>query len=140
MKQLLNSKRRQRRGAAAVEFAIVAPLFIMLVFGMIEFGRMVMIQQVLTNASREGARRAVVDGATIEDAKDVVEQYSASSSITVPRENITVSPDPAVAKNGDPITVSVSIPFANVSWLPTPQHLESYELEAATVMRRDKMP
>ena len=133
-------KKRQRRGAAAVEFAIVAPLFIMLVFGMIEFGRMVMVQQVITNASREGARRAVVDASTIEDVRDVVEKYSASSSITVPRENITINPDPAVTANGDPITVSVSLPFADISWLPTPQFLESYNLQAVTVMRRDKMP
>ena len=56
--------RGKRFGAAAVEFAIVAPLFFLLVFGMVEFGRMVMIQQVLTNGSREGARKAVLDGAT----------------------------------------------------------------------------
>ena len=58
------SYRKKRRGAAAVEFAVVAPIFLLLVFGMIEYGRMVMVQQVLTNASREGARCAVLDGAT----------------------------------------------------------------------------
>src|SRR5690606_32800631 len=51
--------RRNRRGASAVEFALVAPIFVLFVFGMVEYGRMVMVQQVLTNASREGARRAV---------------------------------------------------------------------------------
>ncbi len=56
--------RRQRRGAAAVEFAIVAPVFFLLVFGMIEYGRMVMVEQVLTNASREGARVGVLDPPT----------------------------------------------------------------------------
>ncbi len=39
-----------------MEFAVVAPVFLLLVFGMIEYGRMVMVQQVITNASREGAR------------------------------------------------------------------------------------
>ncbi len=48
-----------------MEFAVVAPLFLVFVFGMIEYGRMVMVQQVITNASREGARRAVLDGASI---------------------------------------------------------------------------
>ena len=47
--------RTKSRGVAAVEFALVAPLFLLFLFGMIEFGRMVMVQQVLTNASREGA-------------------------------------------------------------------------------------
>ena len=60
LEKVCRSDRRKKRGAAVVEFAIVAPLFILLVFGMIEFGRMVMVQQVLTNASREGARLAVL--------------------------------------------------------------------------------
>ncbi len=44
-----------------VEFAIVAPIFFLLIFGMIEFGRVVMVQQLLTNASREGARLGVLN-------------------------------------------------------------------------------
>ncbi len=56
--------RRNRRGAAVVEFAVVAPVFFLLVFGMIEFGRAIMVQQILTNASREGARVAVLDSPT----------------------------------------------------------------------------
>ena len=63
------SYRKKRRGAAAVEFAVVAPIFLLLVFGMIEYGRMVMVQQVLTNASREGARVAVLDGSTAQQVR-----------------------------------------------------------------------
>ena len=70
---------RRKRGAAAVEFAIVAPLFFMLLFGMIEYGRCVLVQQMLTNASREGARRGVLDGTTTQDVVDVVQSYLASS-------------------------------------------------------------
>ena len=47
---------KSRRGVAAVEFALVAPLFFMFVFGIIEFGWMVMVQQVITNA--RGVARA----------------------------------------------------------------------------------
>ena len=39
-------------------------MFFMLVFGMIEFGRAIMVEQILTNAAREGARVAVLDSAT----------------------------------------------------------------------------
>ena len=45
---------QSRRGVATVEFAIVAPLFFLLVLGCIEFGRALMVQQMLTNASRVG--------------------------------------------------------------------------------------
>ena len=49
---------RNCRGAAAVEFAFVAPFILFLVFGSIEFARMVMIKQVLTSAARDGCRHA----------------------------------------------------------------------------------
>ena len=47
-------RRQDRVGAAAVEFAIVAPLMFLLTMGMIEVGRMVMVKQLMVNASREG--------------------------------------------------------------------------------------
>ena len=52
--------RTQRVGAVAVEMAIVLPLLLVLVFGIIEFGRLMMVQQILVNTAREAARRAVV--------------------------------------------------------------------------------
>jgi Flp pilus assembly protein TadG len=73
--RLCRSYREQRRGAAAVEFAVVAPVFILLVLGMLEYGRMIMVQQVITNASREGARRAVLDGATVESVTAAMTSY-----------------------------------------------------------------
>ena len=56
--------RRNRQGASAVEFALVAPVFVVMVFGLIEFGRAIMVQQVMTNAAREGARLAILDSPT----------------------------------------------------------------------------
>ena len=129
--------RKKRRGASAVEFALVAPVFILLVLGMIEFGRMVMVQQLLTNASREGARRAVLDGSTVADVQTLVQDYLNNTSVAVPIENITVTPDPTTADFGDPITVSVSVPYPDVSWIPAPMFLGGANMEASTVMRRE---
>jgi Flp pilus assembly protein TadG len=132
------SYRRKRRGAAAVEFAVVAPIFLLLVFGMIEYGRMVMVQQVLTNASREGARCAVLDGATHLEVVDTVTTYLTSGSIQ--GANITVTPtNPEDAGFGDPVTVSVDIGFSQVSWLPSPMYLGGKTLSATTVMRRESV-
>jgi TadE-like protein len=50
------------RGAAAVETAIVLPLLLMLIFGLIDFGRMLNAQITLTEAAREGARAAALGG------------------------------------------------------------------------------
>jgi hypothetical protein len=55
--------RRQRsRGQTLVEFALIAPLFFLLLFSIIEFGRAVYYIQMLNNAAREGARYAIVHG------------------------------------------------------------------------------
>ena len=128
--------RRNRRGAAVVEFAVVAPLFFLLVFGMIEFGRMVMVQQVITNASREGARVAVLDGATTSEVNTAVENYMTSASVEGAEVSVTPDP-PSSAGYGEPVTVVVSIPFDQVSWLPSPMFLGGSTMSATTVMRRE---
>jgi hypothetical protein len=57
--------RRRSRGQALSEFALVAPLFFLLLFGIIEAGRFIYYYEVLNNATREGARYAIVhSGAT----------------------------------------------------------------------------
>jgi Flp pilus assembly protein TadG len=46
---------RDQNGGAAVEFAIILPLLIALLFGIVEFGLLLYNKQIITNASREGA-------------------------------------------------------------------------------------
>jgi hypothetical protein len=52
------------RGAAAVEFALLLPLLVLLVFGMIDFGRAINAQITITQAAREGARVLALPGGT----------------------------------------------------------------------------
>ena len=138
---------RKQRGAAAVEFAVVAPVFILLIFGMIEYGRMVMVQQMLTNASREGARRAVLEGATETEVRDVVKTYLSPAHVPVVDSDITFgigTSATAAALNtanyGDPIHVSVGINFGQVSWLPSPMYLSSgTRMTATSVMRKESV-
>ena len=51
---------RSQRGAAAVEFAVVLPLLLVLLFGIVEFSILLFDKALLTNASREGARAGIV--------------------------------------------------------------------------------
>jgi len=53
-------KRLNRRGQSIVEFALVLPLVLLLVVGMLEFARAWNLHQTMTDAAREGARRAVL--------------------------------------------------------------------------------
>ena len=119
-----------------MEFAVVAPLLFLLVFGMIEYGRLVMVQQVLTNATREGARKGVLDGSTASEVETTVTNYLTSANIG--GATVTVSPNPPDSAGfGDPVTVSVTIPFDQVSWLPAPMFLSGVDMVATSVMRRE---
>src|SRR5262245_35915909 len=86
----------RRWGAVNVEMALVLPLFTTLVFGIIEFGRGFMIGQLVTNAAREGARRAILDGSTNSDVTTFIQNFMytsgnvATANTTV---TITVTPD-----------------------------------------------
>jgi hypothetical protein len=128
----------KRRGAAAVEFAIIAPLFFMLIFGIVEFGRALMVQQMLTNASREGARQAVVESATADEVKTLVTTSLTNAGIT--GATTTVTPEILESVGfGDPVAVSISIPYANVKWLPSPRFFDDFTMKAATTMRGERL-
>ena len=124
-----------RCGAAAVEFAIVAPIFFLLVIGMIEVGRAMMVQQVLINASRVGARQAVTAGATASAVQSAVMDYA--TSVAVPSVSVSVTPDPAAAKSGDTMTVTTSVNYNNVSWLASPWFLGGKTLTSSSKMRKE---
>lgn len=128
---------RRRRGAAVVEFAIVVPIFFLMVFGMIEFGRMVMVHQLLTGAARDGARRAVVNGATAGDVEQTVRNYLTATSVDGQEASVNVTPDPATAETGTAVTVETGIAFEKVSWLPAPFFLQEMTLNATSTMRHE---
>lgn len=125
-----------RQGAAVVEFAVVAPLMILLTMGMMEMGRVVMVKQLLVNASREGARLAVLPEATTTEVQNAVEQELQASSIN----GATITLTPTVIESappGAPITIAISIPAADVSWIPKPMFTFSNTLSSSTTMRRE---
>ena len=129
-------KRPQRCGAAVVEFALIAPVMILLTMGMMEMGRVVMVQQILVNASREGARLAVLPGATTAEVVNQVNQELISQ--TIPGATISTTPaDLSTAQAGTAVTVTVSVPAASVSWVPNPVFTVDKTLEAETTMRRE---
>ena len=114
----------RRRGASTVELAVVAPVLFLLVFGVIELGRMVMVQQALTNAAREGCRTATL-ASTLNslDAETACRDYlgsviaGAANPSTVA---VTVNPTSLTGITpGTAITVDTSVNFSDVSWLPS---------------------
>jgi len=78
------------RGAEAVEFALVVPFMMLLVFGGIDFGYMINLDTMVNNASREGAR----EGSLNPDQADIIDQVRQSLATVEPLgtspSNITV--------------------------------------------------
>jgi Flp pilus assembly protein TadG len=130
-----NGSKWKRRGVAATEFAIVAPVFFLMVIGFIEFGRALMVQQVLINASRVGARQASTTGATAAQVQAAVQAYT--SGVAINGVTVTVTPDPAAAVAGTAITVNTSVPFSNVSWMRSAWFLGGKTLRASSQMRKE---
>src|SRR5687767_1210234 len=114
-----------RRGVAAVELAVVLPFLLLLLLGIWEVGRMVEVQQLLTNATREGGRQASTGVKTVAQVKDEVAQYLkqngiskvAASDVTVTNLTDSTRAEPASAVQLDRFRISVSIPFNSVRWV-----------------------
>ena len=79
LEKVYRMNRKRRLGTAVVEFASLRSSF-SCDFGMIEFGRMVMVQQIITNASREGARYAAGLSGSITTA-DVITTISNNQAV-----------------------------------------------------------
>ena len=127
--------RANRRGAALVEFALVVPIFLLCVVGSVELGRAIMVQEALTDASREGARVGIIDGALTSDVTTAVDNYLTGVSITGAQINVTPT-NPGLSADGTQVTVSVSIAFNSVTWVPSPWFLKNATLTATTAMAR----
>lgn len=113
-RQISKTNERRRSGVAALELALVLPIFLIAVFGILEFGRAMMVQQVLTNAAREGARRAVIPGATDAQVTSLVQNYLANT--TVSTGTSTVSPSLSTARSHDAITVVTTVNYSDVGF------------------------
>jgi Flp pilus assembly protein TadG len=106
--------RPRTRAAAIVEFAVVSPLLLTVLFGIIEYGYIFMVRQTLTNAAREGCRIAVLQ-TTVSPYTEVTSRVDGIMS-TTGLTGYTVEMTHWTA--ADPTeTVTVSIPFADVSLL-----------------------
>lgn len=135
-------KARPRRAATAVELAVVSPMFFLLVFALVEFSRMVMVQQALTNAAREGARKGAL--ATTQNQSDVDGAVRSHLSAAIPNSSNSgecrISTSPAVvtsAPSGTIITVTVEVDFSDVSWFNSPWFLGSSKLHGRATMERE---
>lgn len=135
-----------QRGGSMVEFALILPILIILLFGIIEFGILIYNQQVLTNAAREGARRGIVqDTPRIQQPEiyQTVQDYAANHLITLsttkptPAVNVTVNGSAGVCGAfADNLSVNVTYSY---SFMVIPNFITGignpYQLTSVSVMK-----
>jgi Flp pilus assembly protein TadG len=126
------SKSNSASGAALVEFALALPIFIVLIFGVIEFGLVMHAKGIITQASREGARYGVTYSLTPKTAADIQNYVSAYlTSVGFSGATVTVT-------LGDPLSVKITYPY---SFMVLPDFVTGFAgdmtLNSETTMRME---
>jgi Flp pilus assembly protein TadG len=133
--------RRRPRGAAAVEFALVAPLALLFVLGSIEFGRAMFLQHVAVNAARTACRQGILGTSSTATVQSTAAQMLQSIGIAGATTSVAVSQqtdvDVSAAAPGESIGVTVTIPFGQNSWLPSAMYLGSKSLTGQVTMAKE---
>ena len=128
------------QGTAAVEFALFLPIFLTILFGIIELGSAWYTRQVLVNASREGARLAVLpapDGPTNNEVETYVDNLLDQAGFAPSRQVVS---DGAEGAAGDLVTVTVSSNFRFPvlgAFIPNLGDEGNITITASTVMRHE---
>lgn len=138
MARKMNPRRliRTNRGQAVIEFALVLPLLLLVLFGITEFGRAWMTVNILTQAAREGCRLAAVTGPDIALVNDRATEVCTSAGITP--TNITVTPpDPMDPNNRVIVVVECNFTVIPGTFLGT--FSGTIPLRATSVMRHETM-
>jgi Flp pilus assembly protein TadG len=125
MKHSCKRSRRDERGQALVEFALLLPVILLLVVGMLEFARAWNLHQVMTDAVREGARRAAIHDVGQPNAQNVdsvyaaMWRYLAQAGYKPQYATMGLTSSGGVwKKTGDNVTVTLSLPY-RFAILPT---------------------
>ena len=99
-------------GVAAVEMALMMPILLLLVLGVMDFGLLMYQQQIVTNASREGARQGIVMASprpTAGDITNVVNSYLTAAGLSPGSGSVTVTG--AGGASGTNLSVSLVYPY-----------------------------
>ena len=128
-----NKRRSQKRGLATVETALVLPLLVLVVFGIIEFGTVFFVRHNMINAARDAARNLSVRDVTAAQARQIALDHldGIDANFTV---NVTEPTSPTSA-NRD-VSVEITVPLSDVSF-GIPGLTNSGTIRAEVTMRKE---
>ena len=132
--------KRHNRGQSLVEFALIVPIFLVLLFGMLEFGRAWMTKNILTGAAREAVRLYAVVPYDSVAARSRAVNILSSAGLDSSRWTINIYSEDLVSGSGDNIVmradVAYNFPVIIVGYIPgLPSN--NIPLSTSTTMRRE---
>ena len=131
----LRSRKINRRGATTVEFAIAAPVFLLLVFACIEFCRLNMIRNLAQDAAYFAARECMVPGATVEEAEEVVNRML--GGLGTRGVEIIVNGGAGLDDDSERVTVEVRVPIGQNA-IVAPKFTSQLEFVAISNVRTER--
>ncbi len=129
----------RRSATACVEFAVVLPILLTFVLGVLEVGRFIQVYEILNAAAREGARQASTGQMTNAQVIAAVTGCVQASGLPTAQLNVTVQDltnagtDVSQATILDNLQVTVSLPYKTVEWITTSYFLNSSTQISTTV-------
>lgn len=129
------NRRVRRRGATVVEFAIVAPVFFLVLMAMFEFTRLNVLRHTADNAAYEAARVAMVPGATADDARR--EAARLLGVVGARGASIDIRPG-VITPATDSVTVSIRVPLDANGWV-APRFTRGRTLESSSTLRTERV-
>ena len=127
---------RDRGGVAAVEFAFILPILLMLFSGIVQFGSIMFLQNHMTNVARETSRRIAVGELAQADAVSSAQQALVNWGVTYEVSVATVATADVGSGNQD-ITVAISLPMAEAALMDVLGVFQNGNLTAAVTMRQE---
>lgn len=127
------SIKRNRRGAAMVEFAIVAPILFLLFFASFEFCRVAMIRHTADNAVYEACRVGIIPGATTSEVQNQAQQVLATIGVT--NASITVTPT-SFDRDTEEVRVQVVVDLDSNTFVPN-QFVNGRSITRDLTLRRE---
>lgn len=126
---------KRRDGAVLVEFALVLPVFFMILLTCLEFTRLNMIRNLMQDAAYYAARHCIVPGATAEEAEAEANRILAAMGTR--DASITINDGNGLNENSPAIKVQITVPIASNAFVAS-QFTQEMTLVAESVMKTER--
>ncbi len=131
--KLLRALGQDQRGAAAVEFAFIMPILLVMFSGILQFGTVMFLENHMTNVAREASRRVAVGELTEADAATMVQGALVNWGVTY---TVSIATEDADDGNED-VTVAISLPLSDAALMDVLGLFDTGNLSTSVTMRME---